>query len=491
MGFCDWWIVDRNSSAYCRAKEGAADAVADAASSAWESIVHDFMSGAVWMVKQVGLGWLKLDSPTLDSGEGALHFLLSSTSVLVGGFAVLSIMLAAGRMAWTRRADGARDVAAAMLRLIASTGLAVGIVNALAFAGDRFSVWLINRSLGCSGDTAAECSGKFASTLQDMMSTLDEGDQMAIAFIMALLMIVSGLFQLVTIVARQAMLFVLMGTLPLAASLSSTERGQDWWRKSTGWLIAFLAYKPAAAIIYATSFAQFRSAADAPKGDGLMPQLYGVVLLIMAAVTLPALMRVIVPAVAEGGLTSGGGASGAGTAARLASGAIAVKTGGLSKVAAVGAAKGGTSGGPGGSGPTGGGPAGGGGRAPGGSGAPSPQGGGSGTPGSAGEKGASGASEASQGSSGSGSSAPSSSSSTSAPSAPPSTPARPSSAPSSAPAPNPAPARASVPASPSPARQTSAASGAPARPAAPAPRPAPTPTAPSAPRPRGPRGSNN
>ncbi|MEJ8662307.1 hypothetical protein [Streptomyces sp. MS1.AVA.4] len=384
MGWCDFWeenlddLPGFGTPIACQAKDAAKEEIADAAASAWEEIVHSFQEGAVWMVKELALGWLRADSPTLSQSSGTVAFLFSSTLAITQWLAVLSLLVAAGHMAWTRRADPAREAAGAILRLIIATSAAVAVVNLLAKAGDSFSVWIVNRSLGCTGHEATDaCVKAFSNKLLDM-TALNDVDQLAVSLVVAILLLLSGLVQLVSVIIRQAMLFILVGTLPLAAAASGTEQGRAWWKKSLGWIIAFLAFKPAAAIAYAAAFSQFTTG---DKKD-LMGQLYGVTLLILTGLTLPALMRFIAPVVDQGGL-GGEGRGASSMAARVATGAIALKTGGASvaaRGAAAGAAragggKGGSSGGASGSGTPG---SGGGGRPGGGRPGGAPAGGGSG-----------------------------------------------------------------------------------------------------------------
>ncbi|WP_327299905.1 hypothetical protein [Streptomyces sp. NBC_01197] len=345
MGWCDFW--DDNLSALgrppaCEAKDGATGAVKDAASSAWESIVHSFQEGAVWMVRELALGWLSADTPTLNKDSGPLAFLLSSTFAITTWLAVLCLLVAAGKMAWTRRTEPAQEAAKGMVRLVVATSTAVAAVNLLTKGGDLFSNWIVNRSIGCPGDSATHaCIEAFSNKLLEM-STLKNVDQLSVSLIIAILMSLSGLIQLFSVIVRQSLLFVLVGTLPMAAAASGSEQGQAWWKKSVGWLLAFICYKPAAAIIYATAFSQFQT----NDSKDLMPQLYGVALLIMSAFTLPALMKFIAPVidnVGGGGLAGiGGGGGGGGMASRVATGAIAIKSGGAS-LAAKGAAKGASS----------------------------------------------------------------------------------------------------------------------------------------------------
>lgn len=361
MGWCDFWeenlddLPGFGTPLACQAKDAAKDEVADAAASAWEEIVHSFQEGAVWMVKELALGWLGADSPTLSQTSGPVGFLFGSTLAVTQWLAVLCLILAAGKMAWTRRGDPGKEAIAGILRLIVATSAAVAIINLLTKAGDLFAVWIVNRSLGCpntSGTASKACIKAFSDKLLDM-TALHDVDQLAVSLLLAILLMVSGVFQLFSVIFRQSMLFVLVGTLPLAAAASSTEQGRAWWNKSLAWLLAFIVYKPAAAIIYAAAFSAFNSAADDKR---LLTQLYGVALLILAAFSLPALMRLVAPITEQGGI-GGGSGGGSGVAGRIATGAIAIKTGGA---AVAGRAAAGAKGSSGGSSPSGGKTAGGG-----------------------------------------------------------------------------------------------------------------------------------
>ena len=88
------------------------------------------------------------------------------------------------------------------------------------------------------------------------------------------------------------------------------------------WLIAFILYKPVASIVYAAAFKVFGSVGkvDGDDGQRMMYFISGLVLMIAALFALPAMMRLIVPAV---GAASGAGAMFAGAAVgSAASGAV-------------------------------------------------------------------------------------------------------------------------------------------------------------------------
>lgn len=67
------------------------------------------------------------------------------------------------------------------------------------------------------------------------------------------------------------------------------------------WTIAFILYKPAAAIVYAIAFRMTGTDLFKSDGTGLFQIVTGLALMLIALVALPALMRFLVPAVASVG----------------------------------------------------------------------------------------------------------------------------------------------------------------------------------------------
>ena len=139
--------------------------------------------------------------------------------------------------------------------------------------------------------------------------------------------VLGALAQAVLLVVRQAMLIVVVAVLPVAAAAGGTEVGQQSYHKLTAWIIAFLLFKPVAALAYGIAFLSAAQPGSNPVvGDTEQFQtaLVGMILLICTAAVLPALMRVITPAV--GAVGSGG--SGLGAAGGVLMAGAAVATGG-------------------------------------------------------------------------------------------------------------------------------------------------------------------
>ncbi|MFD1722426.1 hypothetical protein [Amnibacterium endophyticum] len=240
------------------------------------------------------------------------------------GLAVLSILVAAARMAWTQRAMPLRDLAGSVLTLIAVAGAGLVAIRLATQAADAFSVWVLNGSTDCevgSGD----CFGRNITALIALTAASPIGT--IGLFLLGLLAVLMTYVQVALMVLRSAMLVLLAGVLPVSASFTNTQVGRQWFTKALGWTVAFVLYKPAAAIVYATAFRLTGSNAFRADGTGLFQILAGLALMLIALIALPALMRFLVPAVAAIGGSAGGGGlllAGAGAAGvgELATGAI-------------------------------------------------------------------------------------------------------------------------------------------------------------------------
>ncbi len=256
------------------------------------------------------------------------------------GLAVLSILIAAARMAWTQRAMPLRELAGSVLTLIAVAGAGLVAIRLATTAADSFSVWVLNGSTNCSVSGDGTCFGRNIAALITLTSTSPIGE--IGLFLLGLLAVLMTYVQVALMVLRGAMLVLLAGVLPITASFTNIAVGRQWFGRALAWTIAFILYKPAAAIVYATAFRLTGSNAFGAGGTGLFQILTGLALMLVALIALPALMRFLVPAVAAiGGSASGGlllAGAGAAGAGELATGAIRANrsTGGGSSGAVAG-----------------------------------------------------------------------------------------------------------------------------------------------------------
>lgn len=256
---------------------------------------------------------------------GAVLFLQSGLWWYMGAAAVVSVVIGAARMAWEQRAEPGRETVKSLLTLVVVAGAGVTMVSLLVTAADSFSLWMINSSLECDVTVDSACFGENMLNLLALTTNSAAGGLGALlVIILGLIAILGAAIQILLMVARGGMLVILTGILPLAASFTNTEMGKGWFKKCVAWLVAFILYKPAAAIVYAAAFQLVGTDVFTDDGTGLLAVLTGLMLMIIALFAMPALMRFVTPMV---GALAGGAAGGAvamGAMAALPTGAAAI-----------------------------------------------------------------------------------------------------------------------------------------------------------------------
>ena len=113
--------------------------------------------------------------------------------------------------------------------------------------------------------------------------------------------IIISAIQAVLMLFRQGALVVLAGVLPLAAAGMLTPATRRWFPRVTGWMLALIFYKPAAAAVYATAFTMI--------GTGKDPRtvLMGFTMVFLSLLALPVLMRFFTWTTGHVADASGGG----------------------------------------------------------------------------------------------------------------------------------------------------------------------------------------
>lgn len=262
----------------------------------------------------IGTAWVKIDTPQLASADGhatpVVAVLQADVAWIVGAIAVLSILIAAGRAAWDGRAEPLRELAKGIVTLTLVTGCGVAAIGLLVAASDAFAQWVVAGALE---------DGDFGKTLAAMLALSGLSAPMAV-IVLGFIAFLASLIQMALLVFRAGVLVVMTGLLPLAFSAAGTETGREWSRRYSTWLLALILYKPVAALIYAASFRLV--AAGAFSASGLLKATVGVSLMVVAILALPALLRVLAPAVGAVHLR-GSGAGGA-LAAAVPTGAMMV-----------------------------------------------------------------------------------------------------------------------------------------------------------------------
>ncbi|MDP9793429.1 hypothetical protein J2S43_001941 [Catenuloplanes nepalensis] len=251
-------------------------------------------------------GDLALNVPTLSVDDDINHKIGLQTNWLVVTIAVASLLFAAARMALERRGQPGITAVKGVLRLILVAGAGSFVLIQLALLSDRYTEHLFKAGVKEQLKSIASCDNADISTF--------------LIIIIGLLLLIAGLIHIVLLYIRLGVMVLLVGTLPLAAVASMTEWGSSWWRKHIAWMTAWLIYKPAVGLIFYVGATMIAYTGE----NAVQQKIAGCGVLLMAAVALPGLLRLVVPATMALGNSdgaSGAVASGAGAAAQ-ATGAV-------------------------------------------------------------------------------------------------------------------------------------------------------------------------
>jgi type IV secretion system protein TrbL len=240
-----------------------------AVSSVFESIVNDIAQGAADLVVNTSTWWVQTDS--VNPLDSAVLTAQAATFPLIAAIMVGSILVQAIRLILSRKAEPLITVATGLFRYAVVSALGLVLLQGALQAGDA----LANQVL----DGAAN---NFALFMRDALTKNQDS-----AFIVLLCSILAALLSVVQwllMLVRQAGLLVLAAMLPLAAT------NRTWLNRLLPWLIGIAVYKPAAAFIYYIGFT-YLSSPNSNDPGGTSTMLTGCMVLLLAVVAMPVLMK--------------------------------------------------------------------------------------------------------------------------------------------------------------------------------------------------------
>ncbi len=306
-------------------KAGNAATHPDDASNATKSKIWDTTFGQVTQTLLDGLGqalawaltfWIQLPNGKLLDSQTLWQRIDAYTRVLQIWLLAFSIAVSAVRVGAARKhlaADHAEETFKVLLRSTATTWIAGTVILSASRMTDAFSSWMVSTTIGQNAGGTAEL---FVKNMEHSIGLLAPG----FVFVVAIVGLLGGLATIATTVLRQAFLVVAVAVFPLAAAASGMGAGRNSYQRLSGWIIAFLLYKPCAALVYLVAF----TTADVSNSessyvasqDSAMRALIGLILLCSTAAVLPALARLVLPALAALG-SGGSGAAATGMALGL------------------------------------------------------------------------------------------------------------------------------------------------------------------------------
>lgn len=319
----------------CKAGEGLGNLLGDLGQSAMAPFIEGLYNGSLNQMKIIQGMWINTPNP--DVGSDALSLLRGDLQYFVFIFGVIGFLIGMIRLILSQDVrSSAISLGTQVLNMLLATGAYMVAIPLLLKAGDSTALWLLERSGQGDPDFGKLLAG--GATLATNLGAM---------FIIYLLMFISALVNIVFLLFRNLMFLVLMAFLPVVAAASTTESGKQAWRKANGWLLALVLYKPVAAGIYALGFRLIGEGVDKASADeglaSMSTSLMGLLIITLAGLALPALVKFVVPAAGVGaGAFSGGAALGAGIGAgvSVAAGAAVLAPAMAGAVAAGGVARG-------------------------------------------------------------------------------------------------------------------------------------------------------
>jgi hypothetical protein len=244
-------------------------------------------------------------SPTVaDSSDhitGAAAFLSAHTSFYVMVLFTISVAVAGMRIGWQQKWHDMEGLLKLLIAMAVFLGIGAGIVQNILLATDGYAPWVIN----------AAGNGDYATNMQDMLGDIPDpaiGDVVGYLLV-GIAWLAAGL-QWLVLHAVNSLLPLAVGVWPLFAGIEAIQSGRPWRNTMTRWILALATYKFFVASFYAAAFAEMGTTTNGGQAGE------AIILLLMASLLLPMLVKTFTPFGAPPG--TGVGAAGVAVGAALA-----------------------------------------------------------------------------------------------------------------------------------------------------------------------------
>jgi hypothetical protein len=293
------------------------------------------------MLDFVGTWWLNIGAVEMGPGS-ATERVQMATTTFVGVAGIIGTAFAVIKIARDHSRESAENLVMGLIRTVVTSALAVSMVALSLAVTDQVAPWLVDT---IAGNAARDGLG------QSMGLDAVGGSAMAlttagILIVLAPFAILGAILNAALVIFSYGVAGALCGLLPIFAAASTTERGRKSFDKAVGWLIAVILFKPVAAVLYGFGLALMNGISGTGNDEvsnQVITLITGTVIIFTACLSMPALARVMVPAVSAGprGMGAGGLAMVGGA---VAIGAVTAGVGALAAGAAAGAGAGGAAG---------------------------------------------------------------------------------------------------------------------------------------------------
>ena len=316
------------NSAACSIKKPV-DTAVKAVGEYWEDPVGKFvkalMEGNAEVLQMTMTFWFDFSTAQTRGIDANIQGIKNIVAGLAACALIASFVIGGYRIAASRRMglqDGVEETAGVVVKYIIFSFAVVTAVPGALIASDLMA----NSIMENFGVTDPN-------QVVEMTALTEAMGGPVVIMILAIISILGGIMQIIALIVRTLVLPVVVGLTPLAAASSFSETGRSMLNSLVAYMIAAIAYKPVAAMLYAVVM---WNATSPSSGDDLLTAAVNALMIALAGFCAPALVRAIAPLTAQAG---GGGAApmatalGAGAAGALGAGA-AVAGAGSSMLAA-------------------------------------------------------------------------------------------------------------------------------------------------------------
>lgn len=285
-----------------------------------EGIAESFENSANKIMVDMMSLWMNPSGETMIN-ESAIDQLQNNLEIATGFIAIMSIIIVAAKFTFMNifmKEDDTHVIAfSGIIRLVIVFFVGTALIMVLVNASDNFSNYIMKQTI----------VDIHLGSIENASPQQHIANHPALSISISIIAIISSIIQIAILFFRSAMVVLLTGVLPVAASAAILNSGSMMWRKITAWLLAFILYKPVAAICYSAAWT-LKTSAESP----IISAVEGVVLMVVSLFALPGLLKLLVPAMSSLPIgSSGGGGAAAGGA--VATGAAIAATGGTSALA--------------------------------------------------------------------------------------------------------------------------------------------------------------
>lgn len=272
------------------------DGFGQLAAQAFDGVIGIITKPLSWLLATLGKMWINFTPILPDSAMGSkvTNKTASSFAALAGLLMVCSLMIGAAKIVITQRGEPLRDIARGLFTFVFMSSGWVSVC-VLGLAGtDALAGWIAGP---VKPDGLAKMVGYLAAS-NGPGGALTFG---LMSFLLIIFVLIISLILMFQLALRGGILLILTGMGPIAGSFASTKIGWEWCQKIVAWTVAFMLFKPVAALIWSAALTLSNTPitdindANSVTAFALTP----LALLLGCVFAMPALMKLVMPATAS------------------------------------------------------------------------------------------------------------------------------------------------------------------------------------------------